>query len=359
MPEMREEIQAQLDMFRRQETRTGALVGLVVGLLIGWFLLGWWLLPVRWVNAPPSDLHPEWQRHYVAMVVDSYIVTGDFEAVEKRLESFDRQELADLFAAVEAEFQERGGERQFATARELAERLGLGTPTAGAAVEAATPTAPEAAQVTEEPVGRRPLLGRAVQALLIVLAVLAIVVLALVVFLYTRTRIAAYVGRPEGEEEVPRIIGTVDVGEVVTPRYEGQGPKYEQSYQIYEGERIVGECGLRALPLLAKGDAVAAYAVWLYETAFPERSPDTCVLVSEAVYEDEGLLRAVQQDHAGDRVLLAEPGVRIRLHHTNLTLEVEIVDAVYTGPDRYYFSELAVALRPVLRAEEEVPAAEG
>jgi tetrahydromethanopterin S-methyltransferase subunit G len=357
MPEMREEIQAQLDMFRRQETRAGALVGLVVGLLLGWFLLGWWLFPVRWVNVPPSDLHPEWQRHYIAMVVDSYIVTEDFEAVEKRLESFDRKRLAELFAAVEAEFQERGGERQLRAARELAERLGLGTPVPEAAVEAVTPTAPEAAQVTEEPVGRGSLLGRAVQALFIVLAVLAVVVLGLVAFLYTRTRIAAYVAKPGEEEQVSRIIGTVDVGEVVTPRYEGQGPKYEQSYQIYEGERIVGECGLRALPLLAKGDAVAAYAVWLYETAFPERSPDTCVLVSEAVYEDEGLLRAVQQDHTGDRVLLAEPGVRIRLHHTNLTLEVEIVDAEYTGPDRFYFSELAVALRPVLRVTEDEAAA--
>ena len=355
--ELQPETPSQRDLFRRRDVRIGALVGLVVGLLIGWFVLGWWLFPVRWVNARPSDLHPAWKKHYVAMVVDSYLVTRDPQAAAQRLSDFSDAEKARLLSEVLANFEARGGARQAQAARELAKALGIAltavTPVRGTSAPATpmvTATAPAAAGQTEA-AGQRPLLRRAAIACGIVLVVLALVAAAVMGFLRSvRPRIASYVAEPA--QQPPRLIGTVNVGQTVTARYEGQGPQFEQSFQVYEGTDIVGECGLRALPVLARDGEVAVCAVWLYETAFPERSPDTCALVSEAVYEDEALRQVVEQDREAERVLLADPGVRVRLHHTNLTLEVEVIGVEYADPERYAFASLAVALRPILYVEE-------
>lgn len=344
------------DMFRQREVQVGALVGLVVGLLIGWFLLGWWLVPVRWVNAPPSELHPDWQKHYVAMVVDSYIVTKDLEAAQNRLQDFDDQRLAELFREVTAEFRNRGATEEVRAARELARRLKIGVSATVAPEGTATATG-AAGPTTTQPTSRwGSTLSRAVLALGIVVLVLAVLAVSVLGFLrYTRTRIAGYA--TERGKQPPHTIGTVDVGRTATLRYEGQGAKYKHDYQIYDDGQIIGGCGLEALQTLAKDGAVAVCSVWLYETAFPERSADTCALVSQAVYENEALLRVVQQDRETGDVLLAEPGARIQLHHTHLALEVEVVDVVYSDPDQQFFAELTVALRPVLRAEEEKTAA--
>lgn len=345
-------------LFRRRDVRIGALVGLVVGVLIGWFLLGWWLVPVRWINARPSELHPEWQKHYVAMVVDSYLVTRDPQAAAQRLSDFSDAQKARLLSEVLAEFEARGGARQAQAARELAKALGITLTavkpeqvTSVPSPPVVTVSPPAAVGGTEEGASRSPLLRRAAIACGIVLVVLFLVAAAVMGFLRAvRPRIASYVAEPV--QQPPRLIGTVNVGQTVTARYEGQGPQFEQSFQVYEGTDIVGECGLRALPVLAKDGEVAVCAVWLYETAFPERSPDTCALVSEAVYEDEGLRQVVEQDREAERVLLADPGVRVRLHHTNLTLEVEVIGVEYADAERYAFASLTVALRPILYVEE-------
>ena len=43
-------------------------------LLLG-MMLGWWLVPVQWVNAGPVQLNPVYQTLWVQMAADSYAVT--------------------------------------------------------------------------------------------------------------------------------------------------------------------------------------------------------------------------------------------------------------------------------------------
>ena len=40
-------------------------VGLVVGVLFGLIVLGWWIFPVNWVNAAPQNLRPDLQQEYL------------------------------------------------------------------------------------------------------------------------------------------------------------------------------------------------------------------------------------------------------------------------------------------------------
>jgi len=57
-----------------------ALGGLIIGLL-----LAWQVFPVRFVDTDPSDLRAEHQADYVAMVADSWTVSGDADLARERL----------------------------------------------------------------------------------------------------------------------------------------------------------------------------------------------------------------------------------------------------------------------------------
>jgi len=65
---------------------TGVL-GLVVGLIIGLPLLGWWLVPVRWKDVDASYLRPDLKAQYLCMVVDSYKVNRDPSLAAARIDS--------------------------------------------------------------------------------------------------------------------------------------------------------------------------------------------------------------------------------------------------------------------------------
>ena len=50
-----------MDDIREQVNRPlwVGIISFVVGLLIGLVVLGWWLWPVQWTDAGPSDLRPD------------------------------------------------------------------------------------------------------------------------------------------------------------------------------------------------------------------------------------------------------------------------------------------------------------
>ena len=71
-----------------------SLVAFLLGLVIGWFVLGWWLLPVAWTNALPGDLNADWQRVFVQLVADAYAVNQDAPAAHTQLDNFDNKQLS-------------------------------------------------------------------------------------------------------------------------------------------------------------------------------------------------------------------------------------------------------------------------
>jgi hypothetical protein len=64
--------------------RLWLLGALVVGLVIG-LVLAWQVIPTRWVDTDPSDLRAEHQTDYVALVADSWTVSGDADLARERL----------------------------------------------------------------------------------------------------------------------------------------------------------------------------------------------------------------------------------------------------------------------------------
>jgi hypothetical protein len=51
-----------------------ALLGFIVGAVVGLVVLGWGLWPVQWTNAAPAQMDPSYQEQYLRMAIDSYRV---------------------------------------------------------------------------------------------------------------------------------------------------------------------------------------------------------------------------------------------------------------------------------------------
>ncbi len=60
-------------------------IALIVGILIGWFVLGWGLFPIEWTNATPAHLREDWRSAYVASAADEFYRTGDMALLQSRL----------------------------------------------------------------------------------------------------------------------------------------------------------------------------------------------------------------------------------------------------------------------------------
>jgi hypothetical protein len=61
------------------------IISFVVGLLIGLVVLGWWLWPVQWTDAGPSDLRLDAQDTYLRMAIDSYTLNQDAAVAQQRI----------------------------------------------------------------------------------------------------------------------------------------------------------------------------------------------------------------------------------------------------------------------------------
>ncbi|MDO9120280.1 MAG: hypothetical protein Q7U31_00740, partial [Anaerolineaceae bacterium] len=66
---------------------TTGILGLVIGLIIGLPLLGWWLVPVKWKDVDASYLRPDLKAQYLCMVVDSYKINRDPSLAAARIDS--------------------------------------------------------------------------------------------------------------------------------------------------------------------------------------------------------------------------------------------------------------------------------
>ena len=69
--------------------------GLVLGVLFGLMILGWWLFPVQWVDASPSDLLYDFQVETLRTIIEAYGYNSDAAVAEVRYDSLgDNKETA-------------------------------------------------------------------------------------------------------------------------------------------------------------------------------------------------------------------------------------------------------------------------
>jgi hypothetical protein len=331
-----------------RRTLIAGIVGLVVGCIFGWMVLGWVIFPVTWTNADPWDLRPDQKEVYVSLVADSYSINEDAGLARQQLQGFRRAELSDILGKLVEQAEKAGDSEQ----KRRLQYLGI-------ALDATPSEATPGAQPTPSG-GTTGLLG-SVRTLLPlcglgILLVVIVVVIAVVIFriLQRGPSRPAEIAPTEAEAYEPGPGETL--GRFVTT-YEFGDDGYDTSFNIEttgpRGE-FYGACGVGFSEVLGEGspDKIAAFEVWLFDkTDMDNVRTVTKVLMSESAYNSPEL-REKMKDR-GEAVLVEE-GKVVSIEGVGLQLRGEILEFQYARdpslPPNSYFQDLTTELVPSFSA---------
>ena len=344
-----------------------AALGLILGLIIGLPVLGWWLFPVQWKDAGPQQLRSDVQEEYVRMMVESYAYSHDPQIALARWRelgdnapqilqkvqmdtSLNQNEVAAFSTLVGVTYTAPLQSAQPTTASGEAVVASEAVPTEENALSVIeTQTAP-GEETTEET-------GKSKISPVMLLGILCLTLLliggALVYILILRKR-------PGGLLSSEQHSGNVDVmGEPV--EYMDQGEEtpiaqfmttymlgddlYDDSFSIDSptGE-FLGECGVGISETIGVGDPkkVTAFEVWLFDKN--DIQTITKVLMSEHAYNDESISQRLISK--GEPILI-EPGKHIILETATLQLEARVVEMNYGQgalPDNSFVDRMTLEL---------------
>ena len=337
-----------LELIGGRKTLYGVVVGFLVGLLIGWFAIGWGIAPVAWKDAAPVDLHPTYRKEFVKALADSYSLHGRAELVEALLsERWETDDLQKLLGELKAEADEAQVQRLEA----LAQALGVST---AVPVVSATPT--PTAEGGGNIIGRLlPLCG----AFLLIVAVLALAGLITRILRRRRPEEEALDSLARIEEAIsPEIAEVMPTGTILghfITSYALGNDHYDESFTIETEGEFLGECGVGIGETIGMGppDKVTALEVWLFDKNAIRT--ETKVVMSGHAFNDQALQAKLAP--RGDPVL-AEPNKVITLETTDLRVAAQITELEYSmdaAPPQSSFEritfELVVSLKNNREAE--------
>jgi hypothetical protein len=341
------------------------VVAFIVGLLIGWFVLGWGLAPVQWSNAQLQDLRPEDQQMFVATQAEAFAQTQDSRKAIERLQMLGTQQhVAEVAAEVVQQAEAAGDVVSADRVRSLAASLNLALP--GASIPADQTVA---SLTDDEPQGESNLVT------VLGLALLAGGI-ALAAWLLLRSRSAEpeeepvefmteplvaeeqpvfRPGRPATPPVVPApapgpAAGRSSAGQEFSAVFSQGDVAYDQSFDIEGSDGSYwGECGM-SMSEMVQGDPERATAleVWLFDKS--DIRTVTKVLMSDYAYGNQALREKLSS--RGDAVLLA-PDLGFVLDAQTLRLMGKIVELEYDdsqAPARGTIRKLRVQLRVMRQA---------
>ena len=320
-----------MDAVREQANRPlwVGIVSFVVGLFIGLVVLGWWLWPVQWTDAGPSDLRPEFQEIYLRMAIDSYTLNKDEVAANQRIDEVG-EDAEEILIVIQ-------GDPRTQNADSIQAFIGF------AGVEPAEEPAP----VPEETpsLARRWLPWLCLITLLLAGALVA-------VFLFRNRSISGF-SMPTTRKQAPP---EAEFPEYAVTEEEPSLAQFMTTYQIGNdlfddsfsidspaGE-FLGECGVGISETIGVGDPkkVTAFEVWLFDKN--DIQTVTTVLMSQNAFSDETTRQRLSAK--GDPVL-AEPSREMVLETATLYLEARVVDMSYGSgalPPESFFDRITLEL---------------
>jgi hypothetical protein len=314
------------------------VVGLLVGCLFGWMVMGWIIMPVKW------ELTPAEKEQYILMAADSYSLNGDAQLAEARLADLDDEEIGETIARLAATHPQ---EKQ--NLLDLALALGLGVTEMTPQPAAVATTPPATIRLTSSLSRTLPIVCGLLLALLLIIVIGSVLVNRL-----RGRREEAEAPAPAWQAELPRAAeamppltptGLPPLEHFVTT-YDLGHDTYDESFSIETpmGE-FLGECGVGISEALGADELskkVTAFEVWLFDKS--DIRTVTKVLMSPYAYNDDALRARLAPK--GDPVL-AELGKSIVLETTSLRVDARVVDLEYDGgavPPQSQFTKLTVEL---------------
>ncbi len=316
--------------------RYKALIGLVVGILIGWFALGYWLFPVEWINATPGHLREDYRSAYLAFSADEFFRTGDVDLLQKRLGLNLPKSKHVPWLAEEGLLDE-----SLQTAIDTAPAYRL---------EGYLPSLTGLQQISgqdqgilspgEIPAEEEATTATPASRLLRIVAIVGLVLLAagaigIVWYLLAgrnkgattaeELRTTETSGLPLPPDEYDVIEGDRPVKSFSTPYVLGDD-YFDPSFSIEMGSEFLGECGIGISETLGAGDPkkVTAFEAWLFDKS--DIRTVTKVLATRYAFEEPDLHEKLEPK--GDIVMM-RPGEEIVLETTKLRVRARIKELDY------------------------------
>ncbi len=352
--------------FAKQRPYLVAGVALVFGFFVGWFLMGWGLWPIDFVDGNPAQLRADYQQDYVRLVAAEYVLNPDLDRAAARI-----KELGDTAPAIMAATMAASqGEEALRVAQlqQVLEFSGALNP------DTATGTGDGAAPSLWDQY-RIPLLGCTFLILLIIAAVGAWYVWS--TGMLTRGR-PATTGAAPAQRVRPSAAATrasqppktdysasaasTLVGATATPTggppvaqfmttYVLGDDLYDDSFSIDSPDgSFLGECGMGISETIGVGDPkkVMAFEVWLFDKN--DIRTVTKVLMSEHAFRDEALKSRLA---AKGEPVLVTPGDVVSMETASLVVTARVVDMAYGGgalPPSSFFERLTIELAAFTKA---------
>lgn len=333
----------------------GVLVGLILGLVIGW---GIW--PVQWTDLAPYHLRPDLREDYLRMSIFTSTSVGNASIAEKA--------WSELEDTAQETLQVVRNQPQYLSEAQITSFMVL--------VDAEMDEAlPEVETVAPEPEPETDFLDETAGPNWLLLGGLCLVLLfaagGLIIFFVVRNKPSDGELRetldqhaiPDDEVDFeedamryapqePRTVYTppaqeaqaLPVAQFMTTYVVGDD-LYDDSFSIDAptGE-FLGECGVGISETVGVGDPkrVTAFEVWLFDKN--DIQTVTKVVMSEHAHNDDKLRMRLESK---GELVLAEPGKQILLETATLQLEARIIDMSYgegAAPDLSFFERLTLEL---------------
>ncbi len=330
-----------IQQFVQQRNTLVALIGgAVLGLLLG-LAIGWWWWPVEWTNSTPGNLRSDFQSDYVLWVAERYATTGDLEEVRSKLgaEYWKEGQLAET---LERLAQEQGGE-EATRLRALAHAL------------EETPSAAPTVSLWER---LRPV------AMVCGVGLLVVAFVGGAFLLVNRSRRSRAVSEEAGRgigiaeglppsEQVSWGVEGAPLAQFVTTYTLGDD-HYDPSFSVeLESGEFMGECGVGISETIGVGapNKVTAFEVWLFDKN--DIRTVTKVLMSDYAFHDEALRTKLAPK--GEPVLA---GVEkdVILETKMLRVRARIVETEYGAgnlPPDSFFERLTIELAAWVKPGQE------
>jgi len=310
--------------------------GLVVGLIIGWFIIGWGLWPVQWTDAAPEHLRADLQVDYMRMAIDSYAQNQDATLAKSRFDSLGE-----------------GAEQALA---EIEENPGTQNPTAITAFRTAVAAQALPSTIATTEAEAQPRGSSIVRVVLPIMCAVTLLIAGLLVALFV-IRSRAPGARPTTAASMAQPAAPAsEWSEYTTPAEEPPMAQFMATYKLGDdlfddsfsidspaGE-FLGECGVGISETIGVGEPkkVTAFEAWLFDKN--DIQTVTKVLMSAHAYQDEGTRQRLA---AKGEPVLVEVGKETILDTQTLRLVVRVIDMGYGDgalPPHSYFERLILEL---------------
>ncbi len=340
-----------LQLVQQRKTLVTLIGGGVLGLLLG-LAIGWWLWPVEWTNSTPGNLRSDFQSDYILWVAEQYASTGDRPG-----------DLEWARARLGAEFWKKGqlGE----TMEGLAGELGGQEAVCLRALAQALETAPAVSETSG---------GAGIRSVALVCGVALLVVACVGGIVFLVSRLSKQRAKPEAvkqgreiarrrppsEEEVSWGEEGPPLAQFVTTYTLGDD-HYDPSFSIeLESGEFMGECGVGVSETIGVDapNKVTAFEVWLFDKN--DIRTVTKVLMSDYAFHDEALRTKLASK--GEPVL-TDVGKGIILGTKTLRVRARVVESEYgmgNLPSNSFFERLTMdlAIWVIPGQEETLPTAD-